>query len=842
VEGGYRVAKALRDLCVFVRHDLARDPPFSKLDLVSCRNVLIYFGTALQKKVLATFHYALNDPGFLLLGRSENLAGFARLFSPVDRANKLFERTAVASRLHVGARSSFPLGGWPAAGHASAEGVRLPRDVTARADRVLLARYGPPGVIVDEKLNVLQFRGRTGPYLEQAPGQPQHDLLKMARVGLLPALRSALGEAKKASATVRREGVRFDDDGAMRACSLVVIPLLEPDSKERLFLVLFEPVVNPGAPLAAAHRAKPVRAEERLRAREVEEELAATRESLRAALEEHGRARDELTSANEEFVSANEELQSLNEEMEAAKEELQSGNEELTTLNDELQARNAELSRLNSDLENVLDSVHIPVLIVDAERHIRRFTAEAVAALRFLPSDAGRTMREVRLELPGVDLDQLTATAIEAQVPTTLEVTDRDHRWQRLEVRPYLGADRAAGATVSLFDIDDLKRAVDSAVWARDFAASIVEAVQVPLVVLDAALKTLSANAAFRQSFPAEPQATTGLPFFAMGGGEWDAPPLRKALEEMLATKAHLRGLELERELPGAGRRTLSFSARPIESLGGEPMILVAVEDVTERSRAEAERARLLGEAERAKGEAEEANRAKDTFLATLSHELRTPLTTLLLRVQRLRRGETDPERAKVVALIEQSAKTQARLVEDLVDVSRIGAGKMKLEPHRLDLASVVQGAVEALGALDEGSPGRLDLALGPSPVWVEGDAARLQQVVWNLVGNALKFTPAPGRVALALDTAGGEARLSVKDGGIGIDPEFLPRVFGTFTQGDGSVAREHRGLGLGLAIVRHVVELHRGTVRAESAGIGKGATFTVVLPLAAVARQAEEA
>ncbi|MFL5300928.1 MAG: ATP-binding protein, partial [Anaeromyxobacteraceae bacterium] len=801
---------------------------------------LIYFGTILQKKVLATFHYALNDPGFLLLGRSENLAGFARLFSPVDRANKLFERTAVPSRLHLGARSSFPLGGWPAAGHAAAEGVRLPRDVTARADRVLLARYGPPGVIVDEKLNVLQFRGRTGPYLEQAPGQPQHDLLKMARVGLLPALRSALAEAKKTSSTVRKEGVRFDDDGAMRACSVVVIPLVEPDSKERLFLVLFEPVVNPGAPLPVAHRAKPVRAEERLRAREVEEELVATRESLRAALEEHGRARDELTSANEEFVSANEELQSLNEEMEAAKEELQSGNEELTTLNDELQARNAELSRLNADLESVLDSVHIPVLIVDAERHIRRFTAEALSALRFLPSDAGRTMREVRLELPGIDLDQLTAAAIAAQRPETIEVTDRDHRWQRLEVRPYHNGDgTAAGATVSLFDIDELKRAVDSAVWARDFAAGIVEAVQVPLVVLDAELKTLAANEAFRQSFEAGAAVRAGVPFFEMGGGHWEEPQLRTALEEMLATKARLRGLELTRELAGVGRRTLSFAAGPVESRDGEPMILVAVEDVTDRSRAEAERARLLGEAERAKGEADEANRAKDRFLATLSHELRTPLTALLLRVQRLRLGETDPKRDHVLGQIERSARTQARLVEDLVDVSRVAAGKMKLEPRRLDLASAVQAAVEALGVLDEGSHGRLDLALGTAPVWVEGDAARLQQVVWNLVGNALKFTAAPGRVCVTLDGAGGEARLSVKDGGIGIAPEFLPRVFGAFAQADGSPAREHRGLGLGLTIARHVVELHRGTVRAESAGLGKGATFTVRLPLAGVAKAA---
>jgi two-component system CheB/CheR fusion protein len=834
VENGYRVAKTLRDLCVFVRHDLARDPPFSKLDLVSCRNVLIYFGTALQKKVLATFHYALNEPGFLLLGRSENLAAFARLFSTVDRVNKVYARTAVPSRLHVGAMPSLQLSSWPAA-QAPADGARLPRDVVSRADRVLLARYGPPGALVDEKMNVLQFRGRTGPYLEQAPGQPQHNLLKMARVGLLPALRASLAEARKAGSTVRKEGVRFDDDGAMRTCSVVVIPLLEPDAKERLFLVLFEPAVSTGAPLPATRRARPARAEERLRAREVEEELAAARDSLRAAMEEHGRARDELTSANEELVSANEELQSLNEEMEAAKEELQSGNEELTTLNDELQARNAELSRLNSDLQNLLDSVHVPVLIVDAERRVRRFTAEALAALSFLPTDVGRSLGEIRLQLPGHDLDLLTASAIAAQTTATLEIRDRNDRWQRLEIRPYrTGAGKAEGAVVSLFDIDELKRAVDAAVWARDFATSIVEAVQFPLVVLDARLRTISANEVFRQSYGTAPHETHGVSFFEMGGGAWDIPALRSALEEMLAKDTRLRGLEVERELAGAGRKTLSFSARPIHALTGQPMILVAIEDVTERSRVETERARLLAEAQRMKGEAEQANRSKDQFLATLSHELRTPLTAILLHAQRLRRDEMDPaRRAHAVSLIERSTKTQAQLIEDLLDVSRISAGKMKLEPRRVDLASVVRAAVELVFAQGERRSPEVEVALGGSSVWVEGDPTRLQQVVWNLLANALKFTTAPGRITVRLDTADGEARLRVIDSGAGIAPEFMPHVFGTFTQADSSPTRTRGGLGLGLAIVRHVVELHGGTVHAESAGVGKGATFTVLLPLA---------
>ena len=260
--GGYRVNKAVRDACVFVRHDLARDRR-SAARSVSCRNVLIYFGAALQKKVLATFHYALNEPGFLLLGRSESITGFARLFAPVDRANK---RVRAHGRAEPAAHGRQPAAlALAHRGGSAARPSRAPRDMTAHAERVLLARYGPPGVIVNERMELLQFRGRTGPYLEPAPGQPQNNLLKMARVGLVPTLRAALAAAKKGPVTVRKEGVRFDDNGAMRTCNVVVVPLAEQaDSKQHVFLVLFEPFAPAGGRMPASRSALPARAEERL--------------------------------------------------------------------------------------------------------------------------------------------------------------------------------------------------------------------------------------------------------------------------------------------------------------------------------------------------------------------------------------------------------------------------------------------------------------------------------------------------------------------------------------------------------------------------------------------------
>jgi two-component system CheB/CheR fusion protein len=833
-DGGYRVHKIVRELCVFVRHDLARDPPFSKLDLIACRNVLIYFALALQKRIVTTFHYCLNQPGYLVLGRAEGMVGFGHFFTTVDKTNKIFARTALPSRL----RFAPPTKGQPIAGQpldrVSLEQHRSTVDVTRYVDRLLLAKYAPAGLIVNEAMEVLQFRGHTGSYLEPAAGEPQNNVLKMARPGLLSALRDAFAQAKKEMAPVRKHSVAIGDDGSTRSCDVVVIPITGfAGAKEALYVVLFEDSV-PAEKVSKGSAPRPARAAGLRDASRLRHELAATKEYLQSLIEEHGRTNDDLGSANEELISSNEELQSMNEELETAKEELQSANEELITVNDELHSRNQELHLVNADLVNLLDTVDLPVVILDVDRRIRRFTPKARGLMNLLPSDLGRPIDDIRPNVEMADLDQRIAESIATGSLKETEVQDREGRFYRMQIRPYRSADnRTDGAIVSLVDIDLLKHDVRDAEWARDYAAGIVEAVQVPLVVLDDRLHALSANEAFYVEFGVKPESTEGKTPFQWEGGAWDIPQIRSVLEGLLFTPGSgFQGHEVELDF-AARKRWLSLSARTVKSRIGVPMVLLAIEDITERKQAEAERAALLVEARAAKDQAERANLAKDEFLATLSHELRTPLGTMLMHAQMMRRGGLDEDRVKRGSeAIERCVKTQSQLIDDLLDSSRIVTGKFKMEMEAVDLAAVTHAAIEAISGQAERKSIAIEAQVDRPVGRVSGDRTRLQQVLWNLLANAVKFTPAHGQVSVTLERAGGHAVIEVRDTGSGIDPAFLPNIFNRFSQEDSTTSRSYGGLGLGLAIVRHIVESHGGTVRAMSEGKGKGATFQVSLPL----------
>lgn len=841
VEGGYRIGKRVRDACVFVKHDLTVDPPFAKLDLISCRNVLIYFDAELQRRVIPMLHYCLNKQGYLFLGQSETITGFRDLFAPVDKEHRIFVKTGDSPRLIHPPPISREAEVKPSAG-APLERRHAAREAQRQADHLLLARYAPPGVVVNDRLEIIQFRGRTGAYLEPPPGQPQANLLRMAREGLAAHLHEAIERARAQSATVRKEDLRVRVGPETRVVHLEVVPLAAvPDSAERYFLVLFEE-----APAHATRLERdPVRlvepqqpmAEVAAESDRLEAELVATKDYLQSIVSEHQTTVDELAATNEELVAANEELQSANEELQSAKEELQSTNEELSTVNDQLRNRNHELDQVASDLVNVLSSVEIPVIIVDLEHRVRRFTPTVRDIASFIPEDVGRPIDDLKLKVRVDDLTHKIEEVIDALSPKEWEVQDQDGRWFRMQIRPYRTTDnRLDGAVLSFVDVDALKHAIEEAEGARDYARSIVETVTAALVVLDSGLRVVSANEAFYELFASSAKATEAKGVFELGAGLWEAPAVRRALEEALTEHAGFTALEVATDLPHLGRKVLSLTGRPIVWGGGESMILLTLDDVTDLRALEAERSQLLASEKQARLDAERANRAKDLFLATLSHELRTPLSTMLMSAQLLGRlAAEDPRIERVSAAIERSANAQARLIDDLLDVSRIVSGKLLLNLGPVDFAAVVQDAVDIARPSAQAKSLELELVIDGPIGALYGDAARLQQVVNNLLTNAIKFTPQGGRVAVRLERIGERARLTIADTGIGIRPEVLPHLFAKFVQADSSVTRTHGGLGLGLAIVRHLVEVHGGEVQAESPGEGKGATFRVTLPLGVV-------
>jgi len=826
---GWRVNRELRDRCIFAHHDVAKDPPFAHLDLLCCRNVLIYFGQVLQRRVLAEAHACLNRPGFLLLGSSETAAGVPAWFVRAGKLGGLFRRRPGESTFRLAPRSGAGLAG-PGALDPRALTPRRPAgSLGHQVDALVLERYGPPGVVVDERLEVLQFRGRTGPFLEPPAGEPQQQLLKLARRGLAAPLRLAIARARETSVTVRLERVTLQEGGAPRTCDLVVIPVPPEDGEERSFVVLFEE--RPPAPRVRAVKGGGKGRTGAAGRGLLEEALASSRAEVEALVVEHARANDALSSGNDALVSANEELQSLNEELETAKEELQASNEELSTVNDELQARNLELQRVNADVLDLLDAAELPIVMLDGERRIRRFTRRAGDFMRLTAADVGRRLAELALPFEAPDLDRWIARATADGILVEGEVLDRTGRWHRLQVRPRrVPGGGADGAILSLVDIDDLRNEVKSARWARDQARSIVEAVQVPLVVLDAERRVLSANAAYHRTYGGGRAEIEGRSFFELDGGAWDLPALRQALAGAGLPDARFDGLELER----AGvRSAVSASGCAIPSHAGAPMTLLVLEDVTERREVERHRAELLTLAEGARGRAEQADAAKDSFLATLSHELRSPLAVIQLRASALRSGKLEPEAIRSAgASIEASVRREARLVEELLDVSRIASGKVVLSLEPVDWHALVAGVAEGLRPEAEAKQLTLEVGGEAGPLRCLGDPGRLQQVVANLVANAIKFTPAGGRVRLRTDAIDGVVRLVVSDSGHGIDAAFLPHVFERFAQQPGA-RRDGAGLGLGLAIAHHLVGLHGGTLRAESPGAGLGSTFTVTVPRA---------
>jgi len=588
VDGRYQVTKAIRDVCIFARQNVAADPPFSNLDVLSCRNLLIYLEPTLQRKLFPLFHHVLKPTGYLVLGPSESAAPFGDLFTPIDRRHRIFTRRVadvplpltILPRAFEGIR--FDGRGSQGRPDPASPAVQLPTEV----DRLLIGRYAPPAVVVNSNMEIVQFRGKTGMVLEPSSGAASLNVLSMAREGLLPGLREALHKAKAGDTRVRREGVRVRSNGGFQRVDLEVMPLRSEGSSGRLYLVLFEisPVdkaskrgqkdtpPSPKVPKAAASSLQ----------REVERlsgELVSTREYLQTVIEEQEATNEELKSANEEILSSNEELQSTNEELDTAKEELQSANEELTTLNEELQNRNAQLASINDDLVNLLDSARIPIVMLGAEGRIRRFTPSAEKLLNLIPSDVGRPIENIR---PNVEIPNLPDFVHDA-APKQLEIQSRDGRWHLLKVQPYRTVEnKTDGAVLAFVDIHALKSAQIEAAEERDFSESIFETVPEAILVLDEDLSVKRANEAFYRLFRTRAERTIGSSFFELGGGHWDTPDVRERLG--LQEEQHI---ELDREFERVGRRVMLLRSRRSRPDAGGVLVVLSIDDVTNQRRAQ---------------------------------------------------------------------------------------------------------------------------------------------------------------------------------------------------------------------------------------------------------------
>jgi two-component system, chemotaxis family, CheB/CheR fusion protein len=585
LDGGFQINKSIRDMCIFAKQNLVKDPPFSNLDLVSCRNLLIYLGPVLQRRVIPTLHYSLKPEGYLMLGASESLGGFADHFGLVDKKDKIYQKRKTTARLTTYFANSDYL---PArSGEAKPPtGLPAPFTVEREVEHLLVNRFVPASIVVNDQMEIVQFHGKTGAYLQPPSGQPSFSLAKMARDGLLVDLRAALNTAKKTNATVRKEGLEIQSEAGTREISIEVVPLRSPTAQERFYVVVFQDIPRPPVALEATNKAGKAAKVTRSSARDTElqkREASQLREQLRSVLEEQETTGEEFKAAHEEVLSANEELQSTNEELETAKEELQSTNEELTTLNEEMQNRNAELGSANNDLLNLFAHVDIPVVMVSNDLRIRRFTPPAQKLLNLLPGDVGRRLGEIRPNLDVDDLEGLAQETIRRSTAQERQVRTSEGEWQVLHVRPYKTWDnRIEGAVISLQNVDTLRRTLEQT---REYADTIVESAREPILVLDPGLRVTAANPAFYRAFDVDAGETKGRSVYELGNGQWNIPKLRVLLEEIIPRNSRVDDFEMKHDFPNLGPRDMLLNARRIELQPGHPLILLAIEDVTDRSR-----------------------------------------------------------------------------------------------------------------------------------------------------------------------------------------------------------------------------------------------------------------
>jgi two-component system CheB/CheR fusion protein len=830
-EGRYRIRKVIRDRVLFAAHNLLRDPPFSRLDLISCRNLLIYLNRDMQLRVLEMFHSALKPDGFLFLGSSESAEAAAEFFAPFDKKNRIY-RARVLSRSNR--LLPMPRGGvaMPRVPELSSGGIAVTRQFSySEVHQRALARFAPPSVVVDRELNIVHMSDSAGRFLRHIGGEPSHSVLALALPDLRLELRTALYQAQQSNASVESQRVSLQREGRSFHVNMIVRPFNDSVATADFLLILFEETeqsMNTAPADAAAQHKDQVLTQ-------LEAELQRNKEKLQETIEHSQVSNEELRASNEELQAINEELRSATEELETSKEELQSVNEELITVNYELKVKVEETSKANDDLNNLIASTDIATIFVDRGMRIERFTPRASDLFNILGGDIGRSLLDITHRL---DYDQLAddvSTTFETLRLVEREVRSNTGRYYIARLLPYRTTeDKIEGAVMTFFDITGRREAEEKVRAGEEWMRVVAESTgDYAIMTVDADGKVTGWNKGAELNF--------GFTEAEMLGQTLDAiftPEDRAAgvpADEMRRAREDGRAEDERWHMRKDGSRFFCSGVMTPLSDGTLFGYAKIARDQTERVQQDKQRAAALSNEQQGRSQAESASAMKDEFLAIMSHELRHPLNLIYINAEllaRLPEVRQTPPALRATGVIRNAVSSQAKIIDDLLDMSRLSTGKLSLLRSEVDLCALSAQIVDVLKEDPLVASLRLQFVQPDTPLMVSADAVRLEQVVLNLLNNAVKFTPAGGTIALTLAAEDGHARLDVSDTGAGIEPRFLPHIFDMFGQGGAATVRSKTGLGIGLALVRHIVELHGGRVEAASEGAGQGSRFTLWLPL----------
>jgi two-component system CheB/CheR fusion protein len=714
VGDNYRIVKEIREMCVFAPHNILRDPPFSRMDFISCCNMLIYFDTAAQKKIFATMHFALNEKGHLMLGKAESIGTSSQLFSRINNKFKIYSRkkntgtpkilelTPHFSRTNLNSKKvGFP-----------AKSVSInPTDVENAIDFTLLSRYMPACAVVNKDMEILQFRGKASSYLIHSSGKASLNILKMARPEFAFELRNALNKVIKTKQAVCKSGIEIEIDSVFRMMSLDVSPL-KTEWDEQLLLIVFTLQEQVEKFIEQGKGGQNNSTQKDRRIKKLTEELNTTRAEMNSIIETQETTYEELQAANEEIVSTNEEFQTLNEELETSKEEIQASNEELLSTNHELQTRNDLLTESYEYSEAIIATVHEPMLVLNKDLHIK------------------------------------------------------------------------------------------------------------------------SANKSFYKKFLVKKEETEGKFLFDLGNNQWNIPKLRELLRDIISKNTGFQNFEVTHTFPGIGEKIMLLNAHLIiQKTHSEQLILLAIEDITVRAQYHLKEKGLLT---REKEIAQGAVNSKQQFLSNMSHEIRTPMNAIVGFTKVVLKTKLDEKQKEYINAIKVSGDALIVLINDILDLAKVDAGKMTFEQTPFKLSASISAMLHLFETKIQEKNLELVKEYDTSiPDVLIGDSVRLHQIILNLISNAVKFTK-DGKITMRVHKLKEDAEkvtieFMVTDTGIGIAEHNLKNIFNDFHQASSETSRIYGGTGLGLAIVKQLVESQGGSTHVKSKE-GKGSSFSFIL------------
>lgn len=816
---GYQIVPELRQAIVFAPHNVIKDAPFTRVDLVSCRNMLIYLQPSMQQKVMSQFHFALNRGGVMLLGPSESPGALLKDFETVEAHWRIYRkhsdvRTPVDPRFQP--RMVEPRIGPP--GSAPMPNRSSLANLLATYD-VLLEDHMPPSLLVNDRGELVHVFGGASRFLKPRDGRQGLEVVEQVTEQLKPLLAGGLRRARLSDEVIAFKGVRISAADA-DAMFDVTMRRIKPRTTELPhILIAFQPLAQ------AAARPEPRETEvdvgqlSRDQIGTLQAELDYAKENLQSAVEQLEAGNEELQSSNEELMSSNEELQSTNEE-------LQSVNEELYTVNAEYQSKIAELTELTNDMDNLLASTEVGTIFLDGQLRIRKFTPQVAESFKLLPQDIGRSIETFTNTMDQPELVSDVRRVLASGERIEREVRDERGRAFFLRLLPYRAKGGTAGVVITFIDVSSLKAAEDALFAERYLLNSLLTSVPDAIYFKDTRGRFIRVNpAAAARLGLADPTQAVGKTPFELADHE-TALGLHRDDEEIVRT-GQPQHYKLESRRSTGGTQEWELVTRlPLIDRSTTVGVIGISRNVTAQKRAEEK--------------IQEAIRRRDEFLAMLSHELRNPLAAVVTATELIKSDVPATQQPQLIAVLDRQSQQMARLLDDLLDASRVTQNKIDLKKAQLDLRTVVEEASAAARPVFGARDLRFSLVVDAAPLRVDGDASRLQQVCMNLLTNAAKYTPAGGHVWLEATSCADHAVVRVRDDGMGIAPEMLEAIFDLFVQSRRTLERAHGGIGVGLTLARSLIEMHGGTLTATSEGEGKGSEFVVRLPLSTARRERE--